>query len=133
MILVDSSVWIDFFNGADSPERHLLHDLIVGEKDLASSGIIITEILQGIRSDKEFKSIKEYCLQFPIYNPNNLETYLEAAQIFRSIRKKGKTIRKTLDCIIAAICIENNLELLHKDKDFTLISQCTKLKVLHAN
>lgn len=124
MIVVDTSVWIDFFRGYKSP----LHQLIEEEEDLALTEIIITEILQGIKKDKDYKKLKPFLLEFPILQPKGLETYLSAAQIFRNCRKKGKTIRKTVDCIIAAICIENKQALLHSDSDFDQIASCTDLK-----
>lgn len=118
MILVDTSVWIDFLKGVNSPKRRVLHTLIEEERDIAITEIILTEILQGIKEDKEFRQVKDYLLAFPIYGPSGTETYLKAAEIYRTCRKKGKTVRKTVDCIIAAICIENSLTLLHKDRDF---------------
>jgi predicted nucleic acid-binding protein len=130
MILVDTSVWIDFLNGANSPERHALHRLIEEEEDISVTEIILTEILQGIREDKDFIAVKDYILEFPIYRPKGIETYLKAAGIYRDCRRKGKTIRKTIDCVIAAVCLENNLILFHKDSDFDLIRECTGLKVL---
>ncbi len=130
MILVDTSVWIDFLNGANSKERHALHRLIEEEEDISITEIILTEILQGIKEDKDFKRVKDYLLEFPIHRPKGTETYLKAAGIYRDCRKRGKTVRKTVDCIIAAICMENNLTLLHKDSDFELIRACTRLKVL---
>jgi len=130
MILVDTSVWIDFFRGDKSAHRETLHRLIEAEEDIAVTEIIVTEILQGIKSDKDFQTTKEYLLEFPVYRPKGIETYLEAARIFRDCRKKGKTVRKTIDCIIAVICLENNLTLLHKDSDFDFIVACTDLKVL---
>lgn len=128
MILVDTSVWIDFLRGEDSAERHTLHRLIENEEDISITEIILTEILQGIKEDKKFRAVKNYILEFPIYTPKGVETYLEAARIYRTCRKKGKTVRKTVDCIIAAICIENDLVLFHKDNDFNLIEKCTGLK-----
>ncbi|HEB74935.1 MAG TPA: PIN domain nuclease [Nitrospirae bacterium] len=130
MILVDTSVWIDFLNGAHSKERHALHRLIEEEEDISITEIILTEILQGIKEDKDFKRVKDYLLELPIHRPKGTETYLKAAGIYRDCRKRGKTVRKTVDCIIAAICMENNLTLLHKDSDFELIRACTRLKVL---
>lgn len=131
MILVDTSVWIDFLKGTNSPERHTLHRLIEEEEDISITEIILTEILQGIREDDDFNKMKDYLLEFPIQKPKGTETYLKAAGIYRDCRKKGKTVRKTVDCIIAAICIENGLTLLHKDGDYDLISSCTGLKVLN--
>jgi predicted nucleic acid-binding protein len=130
MILVDTSVWIDFLKGVNSPERLLLHNLIESGEDISISELILTEILQGIRNDEKFNILLKYFLEFPIFVPGSMNTYLDAAQIYRNCRKKGKTIRTTVDCIIAAICIENDLVLLHKDNDFNIIAQCTGLKIL---
>lgn len=132
MILVDTSVWIDFLNGANSKERHILHRLIEDEEDISLTEIILTEILQGIKDNENFKRLKDYLLEFPIHKPKGTETYLKAAGIYRDCRKKGKTVRKTVDCIIAAICLENGLALFHKDNDFDIIEGCAGLKVLRA-
>jgi len=130
LILVDTSVWIDFLNGVNSRTRRTLHKLLEEEEDIAITEIILTEILQGVKEDKDFKKLKDYLLEFPIYSPSGTNTYLKAAEIYRTCRKKGKTVRKTVDCIIAAICIENSLTLLHKDRDFGAIESCHKLKCL---
>lgn len=128
MILVDTSVWIDFLRGTNSPQRRLLHRLIEEEEDISLTEIILTEILQGIKEDKDFKKVRDYLQEFPIYKPQGTVTYLNAARIYRDCRKKGKTVRKTVDCIIAAVCMENNLSLLHKDNDFNQIAACTPLR-----
>jgi len=130
MILVDTSVWVDFLRGMNSAQRHALHRLIEEDGDISITEIILTEILQGIKRDKDFRALKDYLLAFPIHAPKGVETYLKAAQIYRECRKRGKTVRKTVDCIIAAICIENDLTLFHKDSDFDHIEACTGLKVL---
>jgi len=130
MILVDTSVWIDFFRGNNSSQRKTLHSLIEDEEDISITGIILTEILQGIRKERDFETIKSYMLEFPIYGPKGIETFLESARIYRKCRRNGKTVKKTVDCIIASICIENELTILHKDRDFDHIEGCTPLKVL---
>ena len=130
MILVDTSVWIDFFRGENSDERWLLHKLIDDSEDICITEIILTEILQGIKEERDFEALKAYLLEFPIYTPKGTETYIMAAGLYRDCRRKGKTIRKTADCIIAALCIENDLILFHKDNDFVSIEACTGLKVL---
>lgn len=127
---MDTSVWVDFLRGEDSSQRRVLHRLIEDEADISITEIIFTEILQGIKNDREFQAIKDYLLEFPIYRPKGIETYLHAARIYRDCRKKGKTVRRTVDCIIAAICIENDLTLLHKDSDFDLIQAYTGLQVI---
>jgi hypothetical protein len=130
MILVDTSVWIDFLWGENSPQRRMLHRLIEDEEDISVAEIILAEIPQGIKLDRDFRKIKSYLLEFPIYKPKGTETYVRAADICRDCRTRGKTVWKTIDCIIAAICIENDLPLLHKDNDLDLIRVCTGLKVL---
>ena len=130
MILVDTSVWIDFLHGTDSIFRQKLHDLIVHEKEICLTEIIITEILQGIKDDKAYNEIKRYLLQFPLFSANGINNYIEAANIFRKCRKRGITVRKTIDCIIAAIVLENRLTLFHNDNDFNYIAQCYNLKML---
>jgi len=129
MILVDTSVWIDFFRGENSPERWTLHRLIQDEEEISISEIILTEILQGVKEEKRFLKIKNYLLELPFYEPKGIVTYSEAARVFRLCREKGKTIRSTIDCIIAAICLENNLSILHKDKDYDIIQECAGLIV----
>lgn len=132
MILVDTSVWVDFFRGSESKHREALRGLIESDQDVAITEIILTEILQGIRRDGEFETLKEYLMEFPVVKPKGVETYLDAARIYRTCRKKGKTVRKTVDCVIAAICIENRIPLLHKNSDFTQIAACSVLKIFKA-
>lgn len=130
MILVDTSVWIDFLRGKDSKHRYLLRRLIEKEEDICLTEIILTEILQGIKDDALYETTKEYLLEFPMIKPKGTETYIKAAEIFRKCRKQGMTIRKTIDCIIAAIAQENNLALLHNDSDFEVIKNCSGLRTV---
>lgn len=127
MILVDTSVWIDFFRGTGS--ARILHYLIEREESLCLTGIHLAEILQGIKEDRVHDQIQRHLLTFPIFLTNGVETYLHASDIFRTCRRRGKTIRKTVDCIISAIAIENNLTLLHNDRDFDNIAKYTRLKI----
>lgn len=133
MILVDTSVWIDFFDHPASIYAIELKDLIKKDTDICLSEIIFTEILQGIKDDKIFEEIKDYLINFPIFKARGLETYIQAADIYRLCRKKGKSISKTVDALIAVIAIENHLLLFHKDKDFDLISSYTGLKIYKPN
>ena len=91
MIVTDTSVWIDFFKSKGSRGR-ILSGLIEEEEDIAITEIILTEILQGIRKEKEFREVKKYLLEFPIYKPKGIETYLKAAKIYRDCRK-NRSIR----------------------------------------
>ncbi len=133
MILVDTSVWIDFLSGRDTPHRRKLHQLIEKEEDICITEIILTEILQGIRDDKVYETTTSYLLEFPIIRSKGNETYIAAAEIYRKCRKQGDTIRKTIDCIIATIAKENNLSLLHNDSDFDVIKKHTGLDTIIVN
>ena len=129
MILVDTSVWIDLLNGVRSPQTEFLKKLIDNEKeDIGITEIIFTEILQGIKCESDFRKVKSLLLEFTLFKPKGIATYLKAVQIYRDCRKKGRTARKTVDCIIAAICIENGAALLHNDADFHRIEECSQLK-----
>jgi hypothetical protein len=130
MILVDTSVWIDFLRAEDTPHRRVLHELIANEQDLCITGLILTEILQGIKDNRANRETKEYLLEYPIYDSSGIATYIEAANIYRLCMKKGKTVRKTIDCLIASVAIENDLRLLHNDSDFDHIEECTALRVM---
>lgn len=129
MILIDSSVWIDFFNGVEGKTVSELEKLIVDEEDICLSEYILTEVLQGFRDDMEYETAKRYLLRFPVAGMPDENSYVEAAQIYRKCRKHGITIRKTADCIIAQTAIENNLSLLHKDQDFNMIASVCPLKI----
>ena len=107
----------------------LLKNLIGKESDLCLADIILTEILQGFKSDTDFLIAKKHLLSFPIYSLAGLDSYIAASQIYRLCRKKGLTIRKTFDCLIAQIAIENDLVLLHNDKDYDMIAKAAPLRI----
>jgi len=129
MILVDSSVWIAYFNGVDIPETTKLDNLL-GNAPLATGDIILTEVLQGFSHEKDYKIAKELLTSLPIDNLLNTPIAIQSADNFRLLRKKGVTVRKTIDVIIATYCIENKYSLLHNDKDFLPFHK--KLKLLNA-
>lgn len=130
MILADTSVWVDFFRGVDSSEAVRLATA-VNKDDLCICGPILTEILQGIASDAEYRKMKRLFAPF-IYLPTLRNSYYLAADIYRAARAKGKTIRNTVDCVIAACAIENNVQLLQRDKDFLTIASVSKLKLVRS-
>ncbi len=130
MILVDSSVWVDFFNGSEKRAVHVLEDFIEAEEELRLSDIIVTEVLQGFKKNADFESASRHLRLFPIYSLQGLDSYIEAAQIYRKCRRRGITIRKTIDCMIAQTAIENGLTLLHDDADFDRIASIFPLKIL---
>jgi hypothetical protein len=117
MIVVDSSVWIDYFTGNDTPETDHL-DSLLGQELIAIGDLVLAEVLQGFRADKDFRKARDLLLSLHVVNMLDTTIALKSAANFRALRKKGLTVRKTVDSIIATYCIENRLPLLHSDKDF---------------
>ena len=131
MWLVDSSVWIDFFNGKATPATNLL-DSKVGRQELALGDIILCEVLQGFRSDKEFQQAQAALLHFPVFDMGGRDIAIKSALNYRQLRKQGVTIRKTIDCLIATFAIERGLLLLHDDRDFEPFAQHLNLQVVRS-
>ena len=127
VILVDTTVWIDLFNAAGNEKTLKFEELISSSEDICICGIIMTEVLQGIKSDKQFNEILEI-LKDLVYLDTPKEAFILAAQIYRSCRKKDLTIRKPVDCLIASICIQNSLFILHNDRDFESIAKLFPLQ-----
>ncbi len=117
MIFVDSSVWIDYFNGNVTQETEKL-DSILGSIPICIGDIVLTEVLQGFRNDRDFETAKELLSSLIIVNVLDTSIALKSANNFRALRKKGVTVRKTVDVVIATFCIENDIPLLYSDKDF---------------
>lgn len=117
MIVVDSSVWIDYFNGRDTPQASKLDELL-GVELIGIGDIILTEVLQGFRIDADYDTAKQLLTSLTVFNMLDIEVAVKSADNFRILRKQGITIRKTIDVIIATFCIENDHALLFSDKDF---------------
>lgn len=117
MILVDSSVWIDYFRGSITAQTEKL-DQLLGSEQLAIGDLNVTEVLQGFNDDRAFNQARRMLLSLTVVELGGLEIAIKAAQNFRVLRQRGVTIRKTIDTVIATRCIENGYDLLHSDKDF---------------
>lgn len=117
MILVDSSVWIDFFRGVTTPQVDTL-DRLLGVEPLAVGDLILAEVLQGLRSEKEFNQARKLLLTLEQVDIGGQEIAVQAARNFRTLRDRGVTIRKTIDTLIATRCIESDIALLFSDRDF---------------
>lgn len=128
MILVDTTVWVDFFSGRPSHEALYLTQCIEQQDELCTCGIILTEILQGIKYPTEYQKTKEL-METLLFLDMTQNTFISAANIYRSLREKGMTIRKTLDYMIAAVAIEYQATLLHHDRDFDPIEKYCHLQV----
>ncbi|MBX3043917.1 MAG: PIN domain nuclease [Candidatus Kapabacteria bacterium] len=129
MIMVDSSVWINFFRGVSNETTDKLFNLLRSEL-VCVADLIVLEVLQGVSSDKEFNEIEFLFRNMLSLNILNMETAIQSAQNFRFLRKRGITIRKLNDCLIATYCIENNLTLLQDDKDFLPFRDFLGLRLL---
>lgn len=117
MVIVNSSIWIDYFNDKSTPQTNHL-DLMLGEQLIGMGDIILAEVLQGFREDKTFTQAKELMLSLDIFPMLGVENALNSANNYRLLRKQGITIRKTTDTMIASFCITHNHSLLFSDRDF---------------
>lgn len=129
MILVDTTTWIDFFAGHSGEHVTTLKSSIKHDEDICLCGVILAEVLQGIRNDRQFEKTRRY-LDRLIYLPISHAAFMKSAEIYRSLRKKGITIRRSLDCMIASVAIEHGIHLLHNDKDFDPIEKYCGLKTV---
>jgi len=121
MILVDSSVWIDYFNGKPTWQTDLL-DHYLSDVPIIMGDLILTEVLQGFKSDKDFETAKSFLTALPFRQMGGYNIAIQSAQNYRKLRKVGITVRKTIDVIIATFCIVEGFTLLHDDRDFDPIS-----------
>jgi predicted nucleic acid-binding protein len=115
--MVDSSVWIDYFLGHDTPQVEIL-DRSLGVRTIGVGDLVLTEVLQGFRADKDYRIARTIMDELTVFAMLGKEMAIKSAENFRKLRKKGITIRKTADVIIATYCIEHSLPLLFSDKDF---------------
>ena len=129
MILVDTSVWIDFFRKSPTPESRTLHSLLEQDELLAITGLIFAEILQGVRDGKSLEKVKRALGVLTILDPSSLATYEAAAGIYRSCRARGATIRSLVDCVVEAIAIENKILVLQKVRDCLEIAKNSGLNL----
>ncbi|WP_423149112.1 type II toxin-antitoxin system VapC family toxin [Rubrolithibacter danxiaensis] len=130
VILIDTSVWINFFKGIETPASLFLKNNLANIM-IATCPVIMQEVLQGIEKDEEFTKISSYFSDFLLLPPNESYTLAkEAAQLYRNLRKKGLTVRKPNDCLIACYAMRNDISLLQDDRDFLKISGSSLLKVI---
>ena len=129
MILVDSSVWIDYFNGRKTWQTDLLEKLL-SDVPIIIGDLILAEILQGFRADNDYKTAKSFLSDLPFRQMGGYQIAVQSAQNYRTLRKKGVTVRKTIDVIIGTYCILEGLPLLHDDRDFEPMESHLSLKIL---
>lgn len=130
-LIFDTSVWVDFLNKKDTPASKLLEAYIIADETIFLTPTLLQEILQGIRDDKKYQQIKEILSFFPLLDLSPREAAIGAAELYRSLRKRGVTIRKSNDCLIAFYAIWFSVSVAHTDRDFDQISTKSELKVYH--
>ena len=129
MILVDSSVWIDYFKGTSTAQTEKL-DRLLGHEPLAIGDLILTEVLQGFDSERDFNDARRMLTSLMVVELGGREIAIKAAKNFRALRRFGVTVRKTVDSVIATRCIEDGYDLLHNDRDFDPFAKHLGLRVL---
>ena len=128
-VIFDTTIWIDYLNGVISKETDMLYSYLEKNYKIYVCPIIVQEVLQGIKEDKVFSEIKDIFFHIDMLNLDPLEASIGAAELYRILRKKGLTIRKSNDCLIAFYALYFNIPLIHNDRDFDMISKHTKLKI----
>lgn len=126
MIIVDSNTWADFFNGAQTAHVARLDAALENEEDLSVIPIIVTEVLQGFRTDTGFRRARRVLVSLPMIHPT-LDCHVRAARLYRTLRRRGVTLRGARDCVIAQTCLDVGAELLSPDADFERIARHTSL------
>jgi predicted nucleic acid-binding protein len=129
MILVDSSVWIDYFNGRKTSQTDWL-DSALGKVPIVIGDLILTEVLQGFQSERDFRIARDLLLRIPFTPMGGKDLALESAGNYRLLRKKGVTVRKTIDVMIGTFCIHHRIALLHDDRDFDPMAKHLGLDVI---
>jgi predicted nucleic acid-binding protein len=129
VIVVDTSVWLDVLAGRDTSQALRCVELIKDGEPVAITEVIFTEVLQGLRSENEAQLVERHLRAFPVLPLEGLDDFSLAANLHRTARNEGVTIRKTLDCLIAAPCVRTGAPLLHADADFDRLASCTPLRI----
>ena len=129
MVLVDTSVWVDYFNGLETPRTDRL-DQLLGSGRLLTGDLILAELLQGFAKDGDYRTARRLLLELPCAELVGRDNALRAADYYRRLRKRGVTVRKTIDVLIGTYCIQHGHELLHADRDFDSMQRHLGLRVL---
>jgi predicted nucleic acid-binding protein len=130
MLFVDSTVWIDYFNGVENLQTDFLHHVLENTPILVGD-LVLAEVLQGFRSDADFETARRLLIRFIQTQMVSPALAVQSARNYRALRQKGITVRKTIDSLIATYCIEHDHELLHTNRDFVAYEQHLGLLVVH--
>lgn len=132
MVIVDTTVWIDYLRGTENPQTRWL-DRELQNQRLGLTDLILCEVLQGIREQSAFARVRADLLKFQVFQTGGSELAIAAAQNYRELRQRGYTVHKTIDCLIATFCLQARHQLLHRDRDFDCFEKELGLGVVHAD
>lgn len=130
MVIVDATVWVDYFHGTSNPETEWLHAELDRQR-LGLTDVILCEVLQGVRDEFAAKDVERQLLKLEVFEAGGVNLATEAARNYRTLRGRGHTIRKTIACLIATFCIREQHSLLHRDRDFDPFERFLELSVIH--
>jgi len=131
VVIVDTTVWIDYFQGVTNPETDWLHAELDRQR-LGLTDVILCEVLQGVRDESAAEDVERQLLKLEVFETGGVDLAKEAARNYRTLRSRGHTVRKTIDCLIATFCIRQQHSLLHRDRDFEPFEKFLELSVVHA-
>jgi predicted nucleic acid-binding protein len=129
LVIVDTTVWIDYLRGTENPETLWL-DRELQRQRLGMTDLILCEVLQGVREQSAFERVRANLLKFQVFQTGGIELAIAAARNYRELRQRGYTVHKTIDCLIATFCLEGGHELLHRDRDFDCFEKVLGLRVV---
>ena len=130
MVIVDTTVWVDYFQGVQNPETDWLHTELDRQR-LGLTDIIPCELLQGVRDDMVARTVERTLMKLEVFETGGVALAREAARNYRTLRSRGHTVRKTIDCLIATFCLRDEHSLLHRDRDFEPFEKLLELSVIH--
>jgi predicted nucleic acid-binding protein len=130
VVIVDTTVWIDYLRGAGNPETVWL-DRELTHQRFGLTDLILCEVLQDVRDSSAFLQVRDELLNFHVFSTGGPDLAIAAAGNYRTLREQGHTVRKTIDCLIATFCLEGNHELLHRDRDYNAFEKVLGMRVVH--
>ena len=130
MVIVDTTVWIDYFQCVKNPETDWLDEELDRQR-LGLTDVILCEVLQGVRDDVVAREVEQTLLELEVFETGGVDLAREAARNYRALRSRGHTVRKTIDCLIATFCLREQHSLLHRDRDFDPFEEFLELSVIH--
>ena len=130
MVIVDTTVWIDYLNGVSTAQTDWL-DAEIARQRLGLTDLILCEVLQGVRDERQATQTRQELLKFEVFETGGIQLAIAAAQNYRNLRARGRSVRKTVDCLITTFCLMNDHALLHNDRDYDPFEEFLSLRVIH--